>query len=524
VGRPPDGVLHQTVSSIALLLTRTDTALCYTRCVKIISNWAPYVASNQREPGNKSTLVPVPRLSRACTSNDLEDESRFNKFDVSVYGFDGQIRHLAERHPRTKLPIFAVWGDDHEGWYAQREGMNVGKYAEGVMNDHGHDWTDLGFMEAHIRLVNANTGKASVMSVVHPGGGGFDDAADILTKGRGWIRFSDLTLEDEVATMSIDRRAFDWQRPMHISNEPYTGLMYRFTNRVFEASVTPDHRFMVKRKAIASNRWDNLVMPQKSHRRVPDGWHILTADEIAKGYTRQKYAFPTTVSAWEGTMRQEIAVPHRRPKRFASTEVQHFGSLAVDDAVELIGWYVTEGSASHKQFSISQYRAVNPDNHRDIEALLRRIGCRPHVSDRYIQVSSVELTEWLVGQCGKGSYHVHLPEWVKDLPRKKLQLLLSIMIRADGWRNGRSFGYRTASARLMNDVCEIAQKAGFGVVTRVDEKGIWSVNLRVVQNEPTLNNPPEQYDYSGNIYCCTVPNGMIFVRVNGRCFWSPGFA
>jgi len=39
------------------------------------------------------------------------------------------------------------------------------------MQAEGHDWTDLGFMEAHILLRNANSGKATSMAVVHPGGG-----------------------------------------------------------------------------------------------------------------------------------------------------------------------------------------------------------------------------------------------------------------------------------------------------------------------------------------------------------------
>jgi hypothetical protein len=105
------------------------------------------------------------------TGNFLEGESRFNKFDLAIHGLDGQVRHLAEQHPRTSVPIYAVHGDDHEGWYGQREGIDIGAYVEARMRAAGHDWTDLGFMEAHVRLVNANTGAVANMAVVHPGGG-----------------------------------------------------------------------------------------------------------------------------------------------------------------------------------------------------------------------------------------------------------------------------------------------------------------------------------------------------------------
>ena len=53
----------------------------------------------------------------------------------------------------------------------QREGVNIGRYAQTVMRQAGHKWTDLGHMESHVRLKNANTGKSQIMAVNHPGGG-----------------------------------------------------------------------------------------------------------------------------------------------------------------------------------------------------------------------------------------------------------------------------------------------------------------------------------------------------------------
>ena len=107
------------------------------------------------------------------TGNWIDGEARFNKHDLKVHGMDAQLAYLAEHYPRRPgLHTYAVAGDDHEGWYGQREGVDIGRYAEHVMRDAGRDdWHDLGYMEAHLRLVNANTGASSVLSVVHPGGG-----------------------------------------------------------------------------------------------------------------------------------------------------------------------------------------------------------------------------------------------------------------------------------------------------------------------------------------------------------------
>lgn len=105
------------------------------------------------------------------TGNWIDGECNFNRYDLEAVGLEQQCAMLARRHPCTKLPIYAVTGDDHEGWYEQRDGINVGRYAEGIMRAAGHDWTDLGYMEAHVTLRNAHSGKCATLAVVHPGGG-----------------------------------------------------------------------------------------------------------------------------------------------------------------------------------------------------------------------------------------------------------------------------------------------------------------------------------------------------------------
>jgi hypothetical protein len=104
------------------------------------------------------------------TGNWIDGEFRFNTYDLEVHGFDAQCQQLARQHPKG-LTTYAVWGDDHEGWYVQREGIDVGRYAQAIMRDAGHDWTDLGFMESHVILRNAKSGKSTTMAVCHPGGG-----------------------------------------------------------------------------------------------------------------------------------------------------------------------------------------------------------------------------------------------------------------------------------------------------------------------------------------------------------------
>lgn len=106
--------------------------------------------------------------------NWIDGEARFNKYDLNVHGMDAQIRYLRDNYPVAPngLVTYSIAGDDHEGWYCQREGVDIGKYAESEMRAGGRtDWKNLGYMEAFIPLQHATSGKTTQLHLVHPGGG-----------------------------------------------------------------------------------------------------------------------------------------------------------------------------------------------------------------------------------------------------------------------------------------------------------------------------------------------------------------
>lgn len=120
---------------------------------------------------DKFVEAKVDRVFNA--GNWIDGEARFNKFDLHTHGMDAQIQYLVDNYPkRDGIRTYAVAGDDHEGWYGQREGVDIGRYAYNRMRDDGRDdWIYLGYMESYIPLVNVNTGKASQLLLMHPGGG-----------------------------------------------------------------------------------------------------------------------------------------------------------------------------------------------------------------------------------------------------------------------------------------------------------------------------------------------------------------
>lgn len=105
------------------------------------------------------------------TGNWIDGEARFNKHDLHTHGMDNQVDYFIENYPKRKgITTYFIAGDDHEGWYTQREGVDIGKYAARKAKEAGRDdLIYIGYMEADI-VLKAKNGE-TVIRVLHPGGG-----------------------------------------------------------------------------------------------------------------------------------------------------------------------------------------------------------------------------------------------------------------------------------------------------------------------------------------------------------------
>ncbi len=105
------------------------------------------------------------------SGNWIDGEKVFNKYDIYVYGIEAQVNNFIAKYPQKKnIKSFILSGDDHEGWYVQREHIDIGKYMEMKARESGRtDIFDLGYMEANISY-ERELGKGTVR-IVHPGAG-----------------------------------------------------------------------------------------------------------------------------------------------------------------------------------------------------------------------------------------------------------------------------------------------------------------------------------------------------------------
>jgi predicted phosphodiesterase len=106
-----------------------------------------------------------------CPGNYLDGECRFNTHELFAHGIADQVQYAIDHWPqKSGIKTYYVDGDDHEGWYQKREGIEIGRYLMLEANAQGRDdLVYMGYMEADFEL-QAPEGKA-IIKVIHAGGG-----------------------------------------------------------------------------------------------------------------------------------------------------------------------------------------------------------------------------------------------------------------------------------------------------------------------------------------------------------------
>lgn len=430
-------------------------------------------------------------------------------YELSHIGYKQQKELAIEVFSKCKLPVYAISGN-HDAWYSSMGANIVEDICEELPNMHY-----LGFNQADIDIDGAT------LRLFHGGDGNcFTEGTQILTKNNGWVDFKDLTLDMEVATMTKEGHMFEWQKPIEITKTEYSGDIYEFNNRRFDISVTPNHKLWTRYNHSINKPHYADKYPQKAHYRYDDKWHAYTAEYLHDNWRKQKWQIPTAVNGYKQTdFTEYVDVPKliSKNKGMASRMI-HIGRVNIMDLAELVAWFVTEGHAAKKHLTISQYRSVNPNNYAQIVALGDRLGIPYYAHDKGVTFNSKELSEYIVSICGNGSRNKYLPSFIKNNSSEVLRVVFDTMIKGDGWcqnaENG-LYGYRSISKQLLSDLGEIATKLGYATTFHKDR-----VSICRTQTTPSMVKKPTKKHYDGMIYCCSVPNELIYVRRNGKCFFS----
>lgn len=321
----------------------------------------------------------------------------------------------------------------------------------------------------------------------------YDCQTEVLTN-EGWKLFDNLTGHENVMTITKDFEA-QWKKPIRYIKHWYDGPMVRIESKRIDLLVTPNHRM--------------FIHTRKGAVKFKEASKLSLQDRI-----------PSKCS-WQGT------------------------GTATDEECAMLGFFLAEGTAYGSCGGDVKkrrgYEVIFSQNQGEIleefKDVLRRAGYNFH-NKKKVGVCILNKALWEKYRPLGNKYGKFIPEFYKNLPVKKLKIILDWLIKGDGTIRDGVPCYYTVSRRLADDVQEIAVKCGYGAtlkqkVTAGGTVGgrkitstvpLWEVTMQVIRKHYHLNGPRGRYyhqeEYSGYVHCVEVENNTVLTRRNGKICWS----
>jgi thymidylate synthase ThyX len=363
----------------------------------------------------------------------------------------------------------------------------------------------------------------------------YDDDSEVLTT-EGWKPWPKVDGTEVFGTLNPVSNELEYQKATEVFHADYSGPMYRVRSEQIDLLVTPNHRMWVQRH------------DTRAARRHEESFKIETPRDIL--HKRVKYQKCAT---WTGRSPDLVAIPgtyrtfQRSDRVKPSTRSYPGVSFPIAPFARFLGYYLAEGSINGHQIVLAQNRGRILDKMADTVRAMGLPAYLPTTGHGCVRTQCVPLRDILAGL--GHSHDKQIPAMVGDWAPEIIRIFLEAMIEGDGTTH-RTFNHRviyTSSREMADDLQVLAIKAGWSANIRIDDRtGLERVmpngqrfrNLRpcyVVslisrRLTPLVNhggNMPSRYrneegyndgieHYAGRVHCVQVPNGLLFVRRNGK--------
>lgn len=347
----------------------------------------------------------------------------------------------------------------------------------------------------------------------------FDSETYIFTK-RGFVKFEDLMLDDEVA--AIDEQGYAaFERPTAITHIAYDGPLYKFEGKKLNFAVTPNHRMLC-----ASEHKFDPANPC---------YDFVRADEMFG----HKVIIPINAKFKENRrLHSTITLPAYTPTGYGPYPTDLKNTFDLLDYAKLLGIFLAEGDTKRKQsyFVITQAdMESDPGSHERcllIEQLLNRMGVAWRRSGIKFIIKNKPLWQEF-HKFGK-SHEKYIPEEVfTEWPREAQEALLEWHYMGDGDKTGTTHRCATVSLQLALDLQRLHILCGrqcnvsysdqtYNADGSTHKRKFYRItDYPVTVNHATLGgrNNKDKFvvvNYKGNVHCVQVSTGRIMVCRNGR--------
>ena len=332
---------------------------------------------------------------------------------------------------------------------------------------------------------------------------------EVLTD-KGWKLFSDVDeKQDRAATLNPNGFGIEYTDINFKVDYDYDGELIEFKGQNFNFLVTPEHRTPF------------------THRDTPNTLHFTSAEDLAAHATSHR--FIQLQGHWQG-------------------QALNFHGLPDDMAGEFLGWYLSEGSTEKIGYSYRVSIAQKKPS-PTLDALMQRTewGLVRWRKDKNGWRATVprSMGEELFA-LGK-AWTKHAPGKLKLAQESTLRAFLDAYVKGDGHTRTKTkidsgigrkqrdeITMATVSARLKDDLQEIALKAGYGSGVRVQKArmsymadgrpiqcpDIFILTLKRLNRAEIKPEHISRIPYKGKIYCLNVPYHTLYVRRGGKPCWN----
>ncbi len=354
----------------------------------------------------------------------------------------------------------------------------------------------------------------------------FSPDHEVLTTD-GWIGIEKITKNMKVATL-IDGKTLLYDYPTEIMSWDHDGNMYEIESNQVSLCVTTNHRMWVgdRNGKYRIEEAGDIIGKRKYYQKSCEDIVIEKCQEIDEDKFRIFengniiYEFP--LDSWLimfGIWIAEGGVYYKNDSYYInfSTNKERVREALDKVEIECGNFHFNKSKNKNYDTALTNYRINN-----------KKLAC---------YINDLNIT---------GSANKNLPEWVWSLTKDKCRILIDGMMLGDGhtMKNG-TRRYDTSSIKLADSFQRLCLHAGYSSniqlkylagkqsiikenINRSEEiitsnYDAWRLTIVEKQNYPIVNKTIKQdkiIKYSGKVYCCTVPSGIMYVRRHKKPIWT----
>lgn len=331
----------------------------------------------------------------------------------------------------------------------------------------------------------------------------YDENTDLFTRS-GWKNIKDITMDDEIATLSVYNNQMEWHKPEEVIKKQYKGKMYSIENRDISLLVTPNHRCLVRDNLYSNYYWT----------------------EAEKLFKKNEELFFKRSCEWEGKRIHSFYFPMNNK------------TIPMDVWLKFLGLYLGMGEYEDKTEENEKPMVFFEETDETMQGLIMdvmdELGYQYDFNGQFIMSTVAPLWSY-VEQFTHYEDGKFVPEEIKNLPTPQLKALLDYMMigcehtRLIAVRKGKKRTecnniYYTYSEQLFHDFCEMAMKCNYAIKTKEGydkyaDMPLYEVRLIDKKDFIVKSSDCKEVDFDDYVYCVRVQNASVFVKRDGKTCW-----